>query len=41
VFDQSALRRVTARAPGRARRTKRREFRIRVPLRELRPAPTA
>jgi hypothetical protein len=37
VFDQSALRSVRARAPGRSRRTKRKEFRIRVPLNDLRP----
>jgi hypothetical protein len=36
VFDQSPLRLAAARAPGRSRRTKRKEFRIRVPLRDLR-----
>jgi hypothetical protein len=37
VFDQSPLRSAAARAPGRSRKTKSKEFRIRVPLKDLRP----
>jgi hypothetical protein len=37
VFDQSPLRFVAARAPGRSRRTQSKTFRISVPLRNLRP----
>jgi hypothetical protein len=37
VFDQSPLRSATARAPGRTRRTTRKEFEIRVPLTDLTP----
>jgi hypothetical protein len=37
VFDQSPLRSATVRAPGRTRRTSRKELRIKVPLNDLRP----
>src|ERR671914_381061 len=37
VFDQSPLRSARARAPGRSRKTRSKEFRIRVPVKELGP----
>jgi hypothetical protein len=37
VFDQSPLAAAAARAPGRSRRTTRKDFRMRVPLEDLRP----
>jgi hypothetical protein len=37
VFDQSPLRSVAVRAPGRSRRTQRTRFRVSVPLRNLEP----
>jgi hypothetical protein len=39
VFDQSPLRVAAARAPGLSRRTKRKAFRLRVPLKDVRPGP--